>query len=662
MSPNVVDASIAPPLAISAAARWYGAVLVGAWIFVVLQVALILSSVIAFIAGHSTLAGTCAVLSAIMGVGVAGFLPVLVLVSGRRRLADALDAAQVAQQQRAAAESAQQTSSAQQALFIGAGETDVVVKAERERLLALAGWPQIAAALPSLLISAAMLYWLWPSAGTVLWGFGVGIACLIVAFPVLLIERRFSVMLNATHADLPEADNLARLMRVVLWGLIVVGVAEIARSMGASSAVWGLWIYSGLLLLFISEIALRVIAAPFLPAAVSEEARGLSDSYLAGLILPRLGAGRGRLGGLKERFGIDVSQSWAWMFVKRASLPVFLLLLLCAWGLSSISMISLHERGIYERNGKVSAVLSSGMHVHLPWPFGVVRRMDFGRVHTLQLADEITPTSERLPADGLDTSSYDRLWNTDHKTDGTFLVPGSVTEAADGLQASQILQSDVRIYYRIGLSDAAARAALYYAVDPAQTVRFFARRELVRLFAARPLFSAMGESRRELSAEVRERLQQQLSMEQTGLEIVALSIDSIHPPVKAASAYFAVQEAEINSTIDVTRARREAVTGTSDKIKEAHNQVSNASAQAAETLSKARADKVTFAADAQAWSVASTALSYERWLQALMRGLAQSHLTIIDHRLHLADGPVLDLRSYSGTQSSSQSLQKLDPP
>jgi regulator of protease activity HflC (stomatin/prohibitin superfamily) len=634
-------------VSVNAAVRWYGVLAVTAWIATLVGVITGGGAVALWFMQFPQVASVLALLSSVWLLASAALVPASVLASGRRRLVEAADAAVVTRQQRLAALQARANhAQAPQAIFSGSDEPDIIFQAERERLLRLSGWPQTVMAFPQLLAAMALVIWLWPVNGIIPWGFGIGVTCLVMAFPVLVFERRLSAAASAKGSDLPESGSLSRFMRVTLWGLMLIGAGEIARSLGGSFVIWAMWIYAGLVVVIATEALLRVLIAPFLPAADIEESRGLCDSVVAGLVLPRLGAGQSTIAGLKERFGIDLSQSWALGFVRRVSGPLILALLFFSWLLTGVTMVSLHERGVYERGGQPVAVLNSGMHVHLPWPFGIVRRMDAGRVYQVTLADNKLETQARIAADAINTAAFDRIWNKDHTADAVYVVPGTARGEND-IRAPQVLGSDVRIYYRIGQRDEDAIRALYSLADPEFTIRALARRELMRVFSSRTLISAIGENRASLATEVKTAVQQALNQEQSGLEITAVTVDSIHPPANAAADYHGVQESEIISDTEVIEQQGDSAKELSEKQTEAIVAERNAQLLAVQKVSEAKIEQFKFMAEAQAWTVSGEVQALERWLQVLGKSLSRSELFIIDHRLNLVDGPVLDLRRFA---------------
>ena len=147
-------------------------------------------------------------------------------------------------------------------------------------------------------------------------------------------------------------------------------------------------------------------------------------------------------------------------------------------------------------------------------------------------------------------------------------------------------------------------------------------------------------------------MQAELSANGSGLEIIAVTIDSIHPPKEAAAAYHGVQEASIIAARGVSEARGNAATVMSEKEIEATVGRNNAVWTAANLVAKSKVETTLFNADAQAWRSASKVLALERWLKVMGSGMANAQLDIIDHRLRLLDGPVLDMRNLNALRDS----------
>jgi hypothetical protein len=90
----------------------------------------------------------------------------------------------------------------------------------------------------------------------------------------------------------------------------------------------------------------------------------------------------------------------------------------------------------------------------------------------------------------------------------------------------------------------------------------------------------------------------------------------------------------------------------SEKIIEASDARNKAAWSAANLIAKAKVETTLFNADAQSWRSASKVLALERWLKVMGNGMSNAQLDIIDHRLRLLDGPVLDMRSFTAPRGS----------
>jgi regulator of protease activity HflC (stomatin/prohibitin superfamily) len=130
----------------------------------------------------------------------------------------------------------------------------------------------------------------------------------------------------------------------------------------------------------------------------------------------------------------------------------------------------------------------------------------------------------------------------------------------------------------------------------------------------------------------------------TGIEIVAVTIEAIHPPAGAATAYRNVQAAEIAATNAIATERGRAQTTQSVARLNAHNATDDATAAAGEAVSAARVDLTGITADDRPFHAASRPFLLERYFTDVKAALENVPLEIIDHRLTGASLPTIDLR------------------
>jgi regulator of protease activity HflC (stomatin/prohibitin superfamily) len=530
--------------------------------------------------------------------------------------------------------------------MLGDGQATIQVTAAdaRARLLHLAGWPQAAIALPAVTAALALVAGIRPSPtpGADDYQLVLGVCAVVFAFPLLVWERRLQTV---AREDLPEAAALGRILRLAVWALVAGGLGAVARSFGLEAAVWIQSALGIILGLAAGEALLRALINPFLPAGQVKEARGLGDGAVLALLCTRGAAGDGFAAGIKERFGLDLGRSWAIGFLRRAGPGLLAVLALAAWLLTGLTALGTGERGLYERLGAPVAVFGPGLHAHLPWPFGLVRRTEFGQIHEqpIVLEDVLPPPATTVEEDP--SSDWDRMWERTHATDQTYLV-ASDAAATQRNAGYQLMNTSVRAVWRIGLSDEDARAATYTVADPKAHISALANRLVLSQLAGSSLSSLIGADRDALAARLRDQLA--LGLRGTGIEINAVVIEAIHPPAKAVPAYHGVQAAEIGAATEVAVAKAKAASLRSDAEREAAIRRDQGAALAVETTSNASAEATRFGADQQAFATAPAAMAIERRNQTLGKALGRAQITVVDHRLQLDGGPVLDLRRTPG--------------
>ncbi|MGV8916859.1 MAG: protease modulator HflK [Pseudomonas sp.] len=470
----------------------------------------------------------------------------------------------------------------------------------------------------------------------------VGAVTLILAFGLLVLERQLTHELTA---EWPEAAQLAQLVRVVIACLLL---SALCLFFSTPDRVWParLAVLMGLLPGLVAlELFLRAVASLFSPRSERIEPRLLASSFIAGLLRwppqPLLALQNE----LHNRFGIDLRQIWAFTYMRRAFLPVLAVVAGLGWVLSGVHEIPMEGRGIYERFGKPVEVFGPGLHGGLPWPFGQVRPVENGIVHELatSVSDSTAIEQVREPAEGPSPASANRLWDATHINDKSQVIASSTGDK----QSFQIVNMDVRFVYRIGLSDQAAMAATYNSADVPTLIRSTASRVLVHDFATRTLDELLGEQRAALAADIGDAVQADLKKLDSGVEILATVVESIHPPAGAANAYHAVQAAQISAQALISRERGAASEQTNLAQLNASVAKDQATAAAREVMATAQGADLRFSAERQAYEHAGKAFLLEQYLTQLSLGLAHAKLLVLDHRLGGESAPTIDLRTFT---------------
>lgn len=471
----------------------------------------------------------------------------------------------------------------------------------------------------------------------------------VLSFALLVVERMLSF--KAIRALQYQREHVG-LARIMLCVLLLITVALITATTSVLLALWLIKLASFLTLLVALEYLFRTFAALVAPLPADNRPRFLTRSFIIALYQwpPRPLAFV--LDTLEQRFGVDIRQIQAFRLIGRRVLPVTCAMAVLGWLLSGLTEVQLHQRGIYERFGRPTAVLSPGLHVGLPWPLGRVIAVENGTVHELQLGD-IADSKQNQPeadsAEGPAPQSSWRLWDNNHTADQSQVIAST----ASASQNFQIVNMDIRLIWRVGLTDNDALSSQYQTESLPTLIRSIARQVLVKQFASEQLDALLTEQQATLAATLNQQIQQRLNALHTGVELLFTRIEAIHPPSGAADAWHGVQAAQIAENALIAREKGYAASVVSEAKNQALTHINDAQAKAAENLAQAQSAATRFTAEHQAWQQAGDAFVTERRYQILSQALAHTPLLILDSQLQGAKQPVLDFRQYPALSDST---------
>ncbi len=469
-----------------------------------------------------------------------------------------------------------------------------------------------------------------------------------MAFPLLVLQRSYA---NFSAELLPEAPQLERLIRVPLVACIGIAISMILTSAGFPWAVQIEHLVAVIAFVVALELILRSLVTLFVPFQPIEQRRAIADSSIAGFLLRLTPPSVRTINvAVRRQFGIDLSRSWALAFVQRAALPIAAEIGIFAWLVTGVTALPLNQRGVYQRFGVPVAVFGPGLHVHLPWPLGIVTTVEIGVVHQLPIEFVLPNGNGQAPpeekeitvgAEAVPPPSSDRLWDDAHPFEGSYLIASQ----ENGQQSFQLVDVDMAVVYQVGVTDEAARNAAYRVTDPEGLIQALSGQILVRYLSQNTLLNLLGQSREDFARQFQTALQTQLDRFSTGLQVLAVSIEAIHPPPDAAAAYHDVQAAEIRAGIHVAESRGDAARALKFAQMEATTDVNEATASASELAGQAQTASMLFGGDRQAYAKNGNVFLLERWFGNLNTALAKSEFIVIDHRLSGQEVPTLDLRN-----------------
>ncbi len=489
--------------------------------------------------------------------------------------------------------------------------------------------------MPLLAGSAAFAAWrLAPFATWILPGqaYALAAGAAVFAFLTLVFERHL-----AAREPAGAARPLALFLVLSLAAAAILLIGQARAIPWTGLAMQGL---AWLMALVALELTLRALGRWFLPA---DPRKAALDSVLVVLVTAPFAKG-GLAAPLRAQFGLDFSRSFALRYVRRAAPVAALATALFCWGLSGARLIPLEARGVYERFGQPDGVLQPGIHFVLPWPFGRVRMVENGAVHELALGGEAGGLAGPAPpAEAPPPLSANRLWGGVHPAEADYLI----ASVSGTRQEFQVISADLRVLWRVGMTDQDAARFVYGATDPQTLIRADAAHLVTRVFAASRLEALLGQRRETLAEDLRRELVADLARDDAGVELVGVVIEAVHPPAGAAAAYRAVQAAGIEAATTVAAERGRAREALSLAGEERDHLLTAAAATTAEITGAARADAARFAAERQADAAGSQVFRFERYLSNLADAVRKAPLTLIDSGLPKDTAPSIDFRPFA---------------
>lgn len=216
-----------------------------------------------------------------------------------------------------------------------------------------------------------------------------------------------------------------------------------------------------------------------------------------------------------------------------------------------------------------------------------------------------------------------------------------------GLQGAQrpyeLYHADVVITYRASLASEAPLEAAYLVADAEGLVARIGRRELVDLFNDRTAEDLLFADFSAFSRSSHDAMQRRLDALETGIDIVDVIFEAVHPPIATAAVFHRVHAAEKEAEVLVDIARAEAERLRATALIAANEVRDRATAEAYAGAAQARAERLAFAAERRAYLADRDVFEFERALQAFQGTFADKNLIIVDPRIVADQGFVLDL-------------------
>lgn len=307
---------------------------------------------------------------------------------------------------------------------------------------------------------------------------------------------------------------------------------------------------------------------------------------------------------LEKNTGISMRSLWSIEMIKKALPYAALLSVLLLWGVTSVVMVGSNQEGAHYRLGKLQEeTLSPGLHLTLPWPFDKVEIYD-------------TKTVGKMTVGYIAEGDADNIWTEAHGGEEYRLLLGG---------GNELVSINLRVMYRISdlgkyLTSSAApevlMSAASYEIVTARTI-------------TGDLDTMLSTDRENFAETFREELMGYMAKYETGLEVVSVVLESIHPPVEIADAYQALISAEIEAEKIILDAEAYAGERVAWAYVDYDGTVAMANVDYYQELARARASVAEFMASVEADEAYPVQYRYYKYMQAITEAYSDAKLIIV---------------------------------
>jgi HflK protein len=275
------------------------------------------------------------------------------------------------------------------------------------------------------------------------------------------------------------------------------------------------------------------------------------------------------------------------------------------------------ETGIVERFGrKLVPNRAPGLHYKLPWPMDRLTRMQAYRVRVAEIGFRSAPkTGETEPA------AYE--WNVQHRSGRFQRIP----EEALMLTGDQnIIELNATVHYSPEHPD----DFVFRQFDGDSTVRTAAESVIQALVTVTPMDDLLTTGRGKIESEARAILQKKLDAYETGVRVLQVRLEDVHPSLEVVDAFREVSGAfeEKNRLVNEAEGYRNEQLALARGNAEAA--VRNARAYKIGRVNRAGGDAVRFTETEAAFRAAPQASEHRLYLETLEAVLPGKKKIILD--------------------------------
>jgi regulator of protease activity HflC (stomatin/prohibitin superfamily) len=307
---------------------------------------------------------------------------------------------------------------------------------------------------------------------------------------------------------------------------------------------------------------------------------------------------------LEENTGITLRSLWSIKYIRDITPAVVFLIAVLLWLSTCIIQVETNQQAAVYRIGNLQEkILKPGLHLTLPYPFDKVEIYDTETVNKTTIGYKATDNS-------------DNIWTEGHQGEEYKLLLGGGDEVVSINLRLEYKISDLKQYLTTATSPESMMQALAYELVTDQTI-------------ATDLSSLMSADRDAFSENFQKELAKMMEEKNLGLEVVAVILESIHPPVEIAWVYQELISAGINAEKYLVNAQDVAAVTIAQAETTHDTTVGGAQVSYEEKVAAAKASVTEFMASVEAYNASSDAYKYQKYLAAVRKAYGNANLVIL---------------------------------
>ena len=343
----------------------------------------------------------------------------------------------------------------------------------------------------------------------------------------------------------------------------------------------------------------------YLARAVRQELASAPDIRIPTPFSGGSGRDMGVISYLEENTGITMRGLWSVKLIRKLIAPSLVAVFLILWISTGIVEIGSGQRGALYNLGKLhDKPLEPGIHLTLPWPFGKT---------VIYNTDAVSSMTIGYHSD----TSGDNVWTQSHGSEEYELLLGG---------GEELVSINLCIEYKI--SD--LNAYLLNCANPEAILEASAYELVADKTIVTDLNTLLSVDREEFAADFMTDLTEKISVRNTGLEIVSVVLESIHPPLGIADIYQRLVSAEIEATTRIMYAEAAATVRILEAETSYNSTVSYAKAEQLSKIASAQAEVAEFMASVAADTEYRDAYRYYKYLNAVKNAYGNANIIIVD--------------------------------